>query len=226
MTAEGVTDDMFTLKVDGSAPLSAASVKALAAVCDQAEDQPGSGVVTVHVTGTPQVGWTGGLDVALVTKWERVLRRLERLPAPTIAVVSGDIGGPALDAFLTTDFRIAARESRLLVASDGEATWPGMAAFRLVQQAGAAGVRRAVLFGVPIHASQALALGIVDEFADDPAGILDVTTRLVGRLSGKELAIRRQLLFDATSTSFEDGVGPHLAACDRALRRVGAGEVS
>ncbi|MFD4524159.1 enoyl-CoA-hydratase DpgB [Streptomyces sp. NPDC058470] len=217
---------MFTLKIDGSAPLSAASVQTLAAVCDQAEGLPGSGVVTVHVTGTPQVGWTGGLDVALVSKWERVLRRLERLPAPTIAVVSGDIGGAALDVFLTTDFRIAAPESRLLVATDGEATWPGMAAFRLVQQAGAAGVRRAVLFGVPIHASQALALGIVDELADDPADVLDATTELVGRLSGKELAIRRQLMFDATSTSFEDGLGPHLAACDRALRRVGAVEVS
>ncbi|MCZ9336264.1 enoyl-CoA hydratase/isomerase family protein, partial [Streptomyces sp. TRM76130] len=41
---------------------------------------------------------------------------------------------------------------------------------------------------------------------------------LAGGLSGKELAIRRQLLFDAANTAFEDALGPHLAACDRALR--------
>ncbi|KOG89867.1 enoyl-CoA hydratase, partial [Streptomyces varsoviensis] len=37
-------------------------------------------------------------------------------------------------------------------------------------------------------------------------------------LSGKDLAIRRQLLLDARTTSFEDALGPHLAACDRLLR--------
>ncbi|MBT2505648.1 enoyl-CoA hydratase/isomerase family protein [Streptomyces sp. ISL-98] len=221
---------MLTLWIDGTAPLSAETVKAVEAVCDKAEDQPqdaaATGVVTVHVAGTPQAGWTSGLSVALVTKWERVLRRLERLPTPTVAVASEDIGGAALDAFLATDFRIATRESRLLVATDGEATWPGMAAYRLVQQAGAAKIRRAVMFGLPIPAPEALTLGIVDELADDAAGVLEATTQLVGRLSGSELAIRRQLLFNATSTSFEDALGPHLAACDRALRRVAAAEAS
>lgn len=217
---------MLTLKIDGTSPLSAGSVKALQALCEQAEDLPRSGAVTVHVAGTPQAGWTSALDVALVTKWERVLRRLERLPAPTVAVASGDIGGVALDAFLATDFRIATHNARLLVASDDGVTWPGMAAYRLVQQAGASRVRRAVLFGLPIHASEALTLGILDELADDPRSVLGTTAQLVGGVPGKELAIRRQLLFDATSTSFEDALGPHLAACDRALRRVAVGEAS
>lgn len=227
-----MADDPLTLEIDGTRPLSAASIRALQLVCDQVEsrveDQPGapvgsdtgSGIVTVYVGGAPAGAWTGGLDVALVTKWERVLRRLERLPLATVAVATGDCGGAALDAFLATDVRVATAGTRLLVARDGGATWPGMAGYRLVQQAGAARIRRAVLFGAPIDAAEALALGIVDEVAEDPAGAVTAAAELVGGLSGKELAIRRQLLFDATTTSFEDALGRHLAACDRALRRV------
>lgn len=227
-------DDTLTLTIDGTEPLSAASVKALATICDQAEDRAedqagdqaedqagghgGSGIVTVHVTGAPEGAWTGGLDVMLVTKWERVLRRLERLPMATVAVASGDCGGPALDAFLTTDVRVAAPGTRLLVPRDGSATWPGMAGYRLAQQAGAGRIRRAVLFGLPISAAEAVRLGIVDELTDDPTAALAAAAELAGGLSGKEVAIRRQLLFDAATTSFEDALGPHLAACDRALR--------
>ncbi|MFG2231311.1 enoyl-CoA-hydratase DpgB [Streptomyces sp. NPDC048723] len=217
---------MLTRAIDGTEPLSAASVKALDGLCDRAEDQPGSGPVTVHVTGAPKTDWTGGLTVGLVTKWERVLRRLERLPVATVATASGDCGGPALDVFLATDIRIATPDTRLLVPLDGEATWPGMAVHRLVQQAGAARVRRAVLFGVPIPAAEALTLGIVDELADDTAAATEATAELIAGLSGKELAIRRQLLFDASSMSFEDALGQHLAACDRVLRRNGAEEAS
>ena len=36
--------------------------------------------------------------------------------------------------------------------------------------------------------------------------------------TGRELAIRRRLLLDATTTSYEDALGAHLAACDRAVR--------
>jgi isomerase DpgB len=45
---------------------------------------------------------------------------------------------------------------------------------------------------------------------------------LTAGVAGEELAIRRQLLLDAGHTRFEDALGSHLAACDRALRR-GAG---
>ncbi|MEO3845525.1 MULTISPECIES: enoyl-CoA-hydratase DpgB [unclassified Streptomyces] len=210
--------DTLTLRIDGAEPLTAGAVKELAAVCDEAEDGEGTGVVTVYVTGTPGPGWTRGVDVQLVSKWERALRRLERLPAATVAVARGDCGGTALDAFLAADIRVATPGTRLLVARDGEATWPGMAGYRLVQLAGAAGVRRAVLFGLPIDATEAQALGLVDDLAADPASGVAAAAGMASGLSGKEVAIRRQLLFDATTTSFEDALGRHLAACDRSLR--------
>jgi isomerase DpgB len=216
--AEGTMSDTRTLMIDGAEPPTAAAVKALGTLCDEAEDGDGTGIVTVHVTGAPGPGWTRGLDVQMVSKWERTLRRLERLPAATVAVARGDCGGTALDAFLAADLRVAAPGARLLVARDGTATWPGMASYRLVQLAGAAGVRRAVLFGLPIEAPDAQALGIVDDVAADLASAVAAAAGLAVGLSGAEVAIRRQLLFDAATTSFEDALGRHLAACDRSLR--------
>ncbi|MGW0531038.1 enoyl-CoA-hydratase DpgB [Streptomyces sp. NPDC003032] len=220
------------LELDGSEPLTATAVEAVADLCDRAEDRDGHGIAVVHgiavlhVTGAPAGDWTGGLDVMLVTKWERALRRLERLPTATVAAARGDCGGTALDAFLAADLRVAAPDTRLLLPRDTTATWPGMAGYRLVQLAGAARVRKAVLFGHPIEAAEALALGIVDELADDPAGAVSAAARLTDGLSGRELAIRRQLLFDAATTSFEDALGAHLAACDRALRQGADEEVA
>ena len=177
----------------------------------------------VRVSGAPRGPWARDLNVALVSKWERGLRRLERLPAATIAVADGDCGGAALDALLATDYRIAAASARLLVPIAGGATWPGMALYRLASQAGAAAIRRAVLFGAPIGAAAALALHLVDEVADDLAAALAATAELAAsRSSGPELAIRRQLMLDAATTSFEDALGAHLAACDRVLRRAAA----
>ncbi|WP_369215147.1 enoyl-CoA-hydratase DpgB [Streptomyces flavofungini] len=218
-------EPLHALELDGSEPLSASAVKAVADLCDRTEDQgqegdhDGRGIAVVHVTGAPDGDWAGGLDVMLVTKWERALRRLERLPTATVAVAHGDCGGTALDAFLAADLRVAAPGTRLLVPRDATATWPGMAGYRLVQLAGAARVRRAVLFGRPIEAAEALALGIVDELAEGSVGAVGAAAGLVHGLSGQEVAIRRQLLFDAATTSFEDALGAHLAACDRALRR-------
>ncbi|MFJ5261740.1 enoyl-CoA-hydratase DpgB [Streptomyces sp. NPDC088387] len=218
VTTRTATQTPLALELDGAEPLVAATVKTLTELCDRAEDSADA-LVTVHVTGAPDTAWTGGLDVSLVSKWERALRRFERLPRVTAAVAAGDCGGTALDAFLAADLRVALPGTRLLVPRDTTGTWPGMAGFRLVQLAGAANTRRAVLFGTPITADRAVQLGIVDEIADDPAAALATAADLIGGLSGQEVAIRRQLLFDAATTSFEDALGAHLAACDRTLRR-------
>jgi isomerase DpgB len=196
-----------------------AFVNAVDAACATAESGEAPTMLPVHLSGAPGGAWTHGRDLALVTKWERSLRRLERLCVTTVAVVSGDCGGLALDVLLATDYRIATPDVRLSLPVDGEATWPGMAVFRLAQQAGGTRLRRAILFGAPIDSRESLDLGIIDELADDPASSLAAMADLASTLSGSELAIRRQLMFDAATTSFEDALGLHLAACERALRR-------
>jgi len=209
----------LVLRIDGQLPPSPEMVARIAAVCDRAEDLGGAGRVIVYASGAPANGWTSGLTVAAVSKWERGLRRLERVAAITIAVADGDCGGPALDALLVTDYRVMAASARFLIPVEDRATWPGMALYRLARQgAHAAAIRRAVLFGTPIRAAEAMTLGLVDQVTDDVFGALAAASALTAGLSGTELAIRRQLTADAPIVSFEDALGAHLAACDRALR--------
>lgn len=210
------------LSIDGSRPLTLASAAAVEAVCAAVESDPAAAVLVVHVSGTPDGDWTRGLDVTLTAKWERALRRLERLDAATVAVAHGACGGAALDGLLAADYRIVTPDASLCLAGDGEAVWPGMALFRLAQQAGGSRVRQAILFGRRITAHESVELGLVDEVAADPHSAVVSLAERVRALSGSELAIRRQLMAAAASTAFEDALGRHLAACDRALRRSAA----
>ncbi|MCI3928104.1 enoyl-CoA-hydratase DpgB [Streptomyces sp. AN091965] len=221
MVTRGGTEGELMLRLDGTRPLSAESIEEMVDLCDRADDHRDSGPVTVHVTGVPPAGWATELTVGVVSKWERAVRRFERLGRLTVAVASGDCAGTALDVLLAADVRIAAPGTRLLPSWAGGATWPGMTVHRLTQQAGAAGIRRAVLLGAPIEADRALALNLVDEVTEDPATVLAALAEAAGAVDGTEMAIRRQLIFEAGSTAFEDALGRHLAACDRTLRRTG-----
>nr|WP_240948115.1 enoyl-CoA-hydratase DpgB [Planosporangium mesophilum] len=176
-----------------------------------------------HLGGTSDQPWPYDVSVHTVNQWERALRRLERLPALTVTVVDGACRGPALDVLLTTDYRIASRYARLGVSSVGRNTWPGMALHRLANQVGVARARSAALFGTEIDAARAREWGLLDEVVDDAASRCREVLNTFAGLSGKELSIRRQLLFEASSTSFEDALGAHLAACDRALRLASTG---
>jgi isomerase DpgB len=218
-----VTASDLILRVDGSRPLSADSMAELEAVCDAAEDGDGQGFVIVRVSGVPGPDWADNLPVALVSKWERGLRRLERVPGVTIAVAEEDCGGPALDALLAADYRIMPAFAKLIVPVLAGATWPGMALYRLARQAaGTASARRAVLFGTPIGAAAAQAIGVIDEVTGNAAVAIEKAMEVAAVARGTELAIRRQLMQEALTTSYEDALGVHLAACDRALRRLAA----
>lgn len=207
------------LRVDGARELGADLARLVSDVCDEAE-ATGAGCVIVRVSGAPSEKTVANVaDVAAVSRWEQAVRRFERLRLPTLVAAAGPCGGAALDLLLAADVRVAGGDLRLYPARYGEGVWPGMALFRLVQQLGLAGARRAVLFGTPFTAAEALERGLVDRVSTDPERTLRAATRLLCRYSGPELAIRRQLAFDAQWMSFEDALGQHLAACDRSLRR-------
>lgn len=216
-----------TLTLDGRLPLSSAAVAAVNAACDAAEDGRTAGHLTVRLSGVPAVPQADGATVSLVSKWERALRRFERLPAATFATAEGPCGGLALDLLLCTDRRIADGAASLVMPVENGTTWPGMTLYRLGRShAGAAAVRRAVLFGTAIGAQEAVALQLVDVVADDVEAALAAAVASTASVRGSELAIRRQLLFDAATTSFEEALGAHLAACDRALLQSAAAEAA
>lgn len=210
------------LRIGGDESVFADTVEAVQALCDRAESGDGPGATIIRVSGVPGPDWTRGVTATELGRWERILRRLEQLPTPTAAIVSGDCGGPALDVLLVIDLRIATPDARLLLARAAGTVWPGMALYRLGRRAGTSAVRRAALLGTPVDAATARAAGLVDEVVEDPEVVLTVLERSMAGIDGREWAIRRQLLRDAPRTSFEDALGAHLAACDRALRR-GAG---
>jgi isomerase DpgB len=204
------------LDIDGARPPSAALVDELHAFVDRVEDSLAAVAVLRLTGGTPE---PGPVDIALVNKWERALRRLERLAATTVAVVRGECGGVALEALLTTDYRVGTPDVALRLPSGGgpAAAWPGMALYRLANQVGVARVRRAVLFDVPVTASAAVELGLLDQVADSIADAEAIADAFAPR-PDSDVAVRRQLLLEATTTTFEDALGRHLAACDRVLR--------
>jgi isomerase DpgB len=207
------------LQIDGGRALSTETIGMITALCAAAEDAAGSTVVVVHVSGAPQGDWASSLTTKLVNRWEQALRRLERAPATTIAVAAGDCGGAALDVLLATDHRIAARTARLVLPIQGGLVWPGMALYRMARQAsGAAAVRRAALFGTAIDVTEALALHLVHEVSDDVEAAVARAVARAATVAGTELAIRRQLALDAPTVGFEEALGTHLAAVDRALR--------
>jgi isomerase DpgB len=195
-------------------------IAAVERACDEAENVSDS-VVVLWLTGEPAGdAAVDDLSIHTVSKWERALRRLERLDAVTIAVAVGLCAGPALEALLATDHRIAGPDLRLRLSPVAGEPWPGMAVHRVANQIGVARARGLVLFGAEISATEAAGLCLVDEVVPDTVRAVAQRTAAVRNLTGSELAIRRRLLMEATSVSFEDALGTHLAACDRTLRRM------
>ncbi|WP_229399200.1 enoyl-CoA-hydratase DpgB [Micromonospora okii] len=193
----------------------------LQSVCARAEERRTPSVIVLRLGTVPPAerSWPGDVGVQDVNRWERAVRRLEGLGVVTIAVASGTCGGPTLDVLLAADYRIATINLQLLLPVNDGHFWPGMAVHRLVHQVGVARARQIVLWGDELSARRALDIGLVDEITADAAEAIQAAVVLLGRAAGSDLRARRQLLLEAASTPFEDALGPHLAACDRELRR-------
>jgi len=205
----------MNIEIDGREPLSYELVSAMTAFIDEVEDSTEADVAVLRVSGAPEAATANdAVNIHLVNKWERTLRRLERVSAVTVAVAAGDCGGTALESLLAADYRLATGDVRLCPS-----TWPGMGLYRLANHAGVAGIRRSLLFGMPIPVLDAVKLHLIDEVVENAATGIANAVMMLARHDGSDVAIRRRLMLDATTASFEDALGRHLAACDRSLRR-------
>jgi isomerase DpgB len=180
-------------------------------------------MLLVHIdgSGTPDGGdlWPSETGIHLVNQWERALRGLERIQMPVLAIVDGACRGPAFELLLATDYRLGTANAILEVCSVAGSVWPGMALYRMATQIGMTTVRRMMVLGEPVLASEAVEIGLLDEVPHDIQARVATMREGFSRTPGKEFAIRRQLLAETANTSFEDALGTHLAACDRAMRR-------
>jgi isomerase DpgB len=156
-----------------------------------------------------------------VVKWERAVRRLERLDAATVSVIEHVCSGPALDVLLATDYRIALPGSILRLPLNDGRYWPSTSIYRLANQIGVSHARQLVLWTNEVTAERAEELSIVDALTADVASALENVGRMLSHSSGSDIAVRRRLLLESPSSSYEDAIGTHLAACDRELRQLG-----
>ncbi len=213
----------LTITIDGSQDL-AETTRTLAALCRQVEQRREKSVVVLELGELPQGRreWPGPVGVGDVNRWERTVHQLEQLNAVTIAAARGTCGGPALDLLLAADFRIAGPDLRIMLPINDGQFWPGMSVFRLVRNVGLARAKQVVLWGTDLSLDKATELGLVDRVGEDLSDAVRTATVLLGRVSDKETALRRQLLMEAGAADYDDALGVHLAACDRELRRLRA----
>lgn len=157
--------------------LDLAMLKALEAACVGIETD--SSVRAVILTGEGKAFSAGG-DVSAwadlppegfgrdwVRVGHKVFDRVARLRVPVIAALNGHALGGGLELAGAADFRIAQPGIRIGLPETSLGMVPGWSGTqRLVRRFGAQAVRRMVLGGEIVSAEEALALGIVDQLAE------------------------------------------------------------
>lgn len=218
--------DSFTvtrIEIDGAGPLSSALTAHLSEFCDHMEDLGQYGVLFVHILGhvnsARTSAWPGETDLQLVSRWERLLRRIERSDAISIVLVERTCSALALELLAVADFRMATADFSMRPATPGEKIWPSMALHRLSKQIGEIRTRDLYLQTFAVTAKQGAEMAIVDEIVHDLPAALERIQEFLRSAPVDDFPVRRRLMQDSMSSSFEDALGAHLAACDRTLRR-------
>lgn len=213
-------------EVNGCESLSDKLTTNLSNTLDQAEDLGPLAALFVHVVGDESHDhlepWPGSIPTKLVSKWEGLLRRIERANLTTFALVEGVCSPLALELLLVSDLRLGRQNFSVRHANKGESVWPGMSLYRMSRQIGEARTRQLCLRNTCVTATLAIELNLMDEIVDDSRAGLSRVAQFFAQGCLEDFAVRRRLMQDSLSTSFEEALGAHLAACDRSLRRIAA----
>jgi isomerase DpgB len=211
------------LAISGICPLSTKAVEEIHKACNSVEEISGCRALIVQINGRDgpksRLRWPGDVDLQLVSQWEKALRRIERLDACTIAVATRHCNGIALEILLTSDYRIGTSDMCVQLSSPGEMMWPGMSVHRLVGRIGLNESRRLLMFGGELSGVVAAVVGILDETVIEPAAVRRAIEEKLKDVTAGGHSLRRQLLLEGSSSTYEDALGMHLAACDRELRQ-------
>lgn len=213
-TADGVR----TLRInrpDKLNALNAATLDALdAAFAEAASDDA---VRVVVLTGAGPKAFVAGADIAEMNtltpvqgrdfslRGTRMMRRIERLPKPVIAMVNGFALGGGLELAMCCHLRIAADTAKVGQPEINLGLIPGFGGSqRLLRLCGRAATLELCLTGAPVNAERALQLGIVNRVV--PAAELEAETlKLAAQLANAApLALRGML--DCVNIGGECGI--------------------
>ncbi|MCD9028310.1 enoyl-CoA hydratase/isomerase family protein [Luteimonas sp. BDR2-5] len=199
--------------------LDSATLDALHAAFDDAATDPAVRVVVL--TGAGPKAFVAGADIAEMAglrpaegrdfslRGTRMMRRVETLPKPVIAMVNGYALGGGLELAMSCHLRIAADTAKVGQPEINLGLIPGFGGSqRLLRLAGRAAALELCLTGAPVDAARALALGIVNRVV--PAADLEAETMaLAGQLANAAPLALRGIL-DCINIGGECAIGEGL----------------
>jgi enoyl-CoA hydratase len=195
--------------------LDSATIRALHTAFETAAADPA--VRAVVLTGSGPKAFVAGADIAEMSvlsaveardfslRGQRMMRFVERMPKPVIAMVNGFALGGGLELAMSCHLRIAADTAKVGQPEINLGLIPGFGGSqRLLRLAGRAATLELCLTGAPIGAERALQLGIVNRVV--PAAELQAETmKLATQLAASApLALRGML--DCVNVGGECGI--------------------
>lgn len=174
-------------------------------------------VRVVVLTGAGPKAFVAGADIAEMAeltpaqgrdfslRGTRMMRGIEKMPKPVIAMVNGFALGGGLELAMSCHLRIAAETAKVGQPEVNLGLIPGFGGTqRLLRLAGRAAALELCLGGAPIDAARALQLGVVNRVV--PAAELEAETmKLASQLaSAAPLALRG--ILDCINTGGECGI--------------------
>ena len=162
----------------------------------------------------------GKPDVYGFSKWEQMIRLIERVCAVTIAAVDGPCAGGGLQLALACDARVATRRSTFSTHEVRMGFLPGMGTFRLAKFIGLGRARRMALSGRIVSAVEAENIGLIDWLCtrDDFETTVQSALEEFTASDPEAVLLARRLLDESFELSYEDFIGGFLAAQHRAIQ--------
>ncbi|WP_369980776.1 enoyl-CoA hydratase/isomerase family protein [Xanthomonas bundabergensis] len=202
-------------RVDKLNALNRQTLQALDAAFAEAEADPAIRVVVL--TGAGEKAFVAGADIAEMNELtpvqgrdfsqlgQRLMRRIERMPKPVLAMVNGFALGGGLELAMACHLRIAADGARLGQPEINLGLIPGFGGTqRLARLAGRAAALELCLLGTPIDAARALQLGLVNRVVP-AAELREATLQLARQLAGAAPLALRGIL-DAIQVGGESAI--------------------
>ena len=153
-------------------------------------------VAGANIKELAQLDQTGAASIA--QKGHRTLDALAALPCVTIARLHGAALGGGMEVALACDFRVAVASAKVGLPETSLGVIPGWNGVgRMLALAGPAVTKRLIFSAGVIDAASAKQFGLIDEVADDEAGLDAKIDEMLGQLkrgSPNAIAMTKQAL--------------------------------
>ena len=191
-------DGVATLTLDRPAAHNAFDERAVAALTERLKGWGGDDAVRAVVLAARGESFCAGADIAWMrraadfTEAENVadagalaelLRVLDTLPKPTVALVQGPAYGGGVGLVACCDIALCVRRARFQFSEVKLGLIPAVIAPYAIAAIGARQARRYFLTAEPISAEEALRLGLVHQVLDDRQALAAARERIVGALA-------------------------------------------